>query len=279
MTTLLGPAEILVLTGMDAGKFAQTQFTSDVDGLAPGHWQWSSWLDPQGRVRCFFMLLRTADHRYLAWLPLGDATAMRDALARFVLRAKVGLDVRSDWALRRLSVASGLSGHTVLEQDGGFAFAQPGTTARIAWVGAVASTDMRIDQGALEQWRRADIAAGLPLIAPELSAEFVAQALDLERIDAIRFDKGCYPGQEIVARLHFRGGNKRHLRRLSIEAVQVPAGTTVLDPERKTVGRILYGASSSASTCEALAVLLDSVDPGPLRTAEGAAIHVHSSFG
>ena len=278
MNAFLGPAEILALSGTDAASFAQTQFTSDVTGLASRHWQWSSWLDPQGRVRCFFVLLRSDDDRFIAWLPLGGATAMRDALARFVMRAKVDLEVLTDWALRQLSVAPGLNGHTIVAQDGGFAFAQPGTTPRIAWIGAAGPTDPPADREALDEWRRADINAGLPLIAPELSGEFVAQALDLERLDAIRFDKGCYPGQEIVARLHFRGGNKRHLRRVSIEAAEVPVGTPVLDLGQKTVGRILYSAPSSGDACEALAVLQDSVDPGPLRSANGAAIRVHSSF-
>ena len=279
MPIALCPADLLALDGTDAAAFAHNQFTSDVKSLAPGTWQWSAWLDPQGRVRCFFALMRSGPQHFIAWLPLGGAAPMGDALARFVLRAAVKLDVLSDWTLHSLGAEARAApmGGELLARDGGFAFALPGTAPRCAWIGpaAMASTD----RAALARWRLDDIAAGLPLLAPELAGEFVAQALDLERMDAIRFDKGCYPGQEIAARLHFRGGNKRHLWRLTLSGAAPPIGTAISAGERAPSGRILYAESRPGGGSMALAVLADGHQSMPLATSGGQLIEARAQAG
>jgi len=244
----LSPAQVLLLEGADAAGFANAQFTTDVTQLEPGHWQWNAWLDAQGRVLHFFALLRPRADALLAWLPLGEADAMRAALSRFVFRAKVTLDAPSGWVVHALDMhdlprppASG----TIVEASGGYAFEQPG--ARIVCIAPAQPEDF--DDAALDRWRRADIAAGLPLLDARLRGEFVPQALDLERVDAISFRKGCYPGQEIAARLHFRGGNKRVLRAFDItasDALPPPApGTPILATDGTTAGHVLYGAAGA----------------------------------
>ena len=89
MPILLADPQIVELAGADAIAFAQAQFSSDLATLGNGQWQWSAWLSAQGRVRAFFHLLRLSDDRLLLWLRGGSALALRDALARFVFRAKV----------------------------------------------------------------------------------------------------------------------------------------------------------------------------------------------
>ena len=257
MPISLCPAEGLILEGADATAFAHAQFTSDVKSLVRGAWQWSAWLDAQGRVRFFFALIHAEPSRLLAWLPLGGAQAMRDALARFVMRAGVKIEICADWRLHALDqddLAMAISDpQQIVPHAGGFAFALPGTNGRIAWL---APNDGSADTPeALNRWRQADIAAGLPLLAPSLAGAFVAQALDLERFAAIRFDKGCYPGQEIAARLHFRGGNKRHLQRLRVDGVAPLTGALILDDSGATVGQILYSARLSDDKSAALGVL------------------------
>ncbi len=85
------PAETLLLEGPDAGAFAHAQFSSKVDGLAVGRWQFSAWLDAKGRVRALFHLARLEPQRYLLLLRGGDAAAMVEALQRFVFRSRVRL--------------------------------------------------------------------------------------------------------------------------------------------------------------------------------------------
>jgi folate-binding protein YgfZ len=267
----LGAAEILVIEGADAIAFAQAQFTSGVAELAQGAWQWSAWLDAQGRARHFFALLRIDATRLLAWQPLGDAAGMRAALARFVFRSKVALDAPSGWALhalRSLDLPASANAREFSVHRDGYALAMPGTTDRIAWLAPSGAAAVAAD--ALAEWRVQDIAARLPLLASASSGEFVPQALELERHDAIRFDKGCYPGQEVAARLHFRGGNKRRLLRLSIAgAPPAPAAQIIADGSH-VAGQVLYAAPVSTQTSEALAVVADTyAEAANLTTSSG----------
>ncbi len=260
MIVPLCAAELLILEGADATAFAQAQFCNDVRSLTVGAWQWNAWLDPQGRVRCFFALLRVEPHHLVAWLPLGGAVPMREALARYVMRAALKIDVAA-WALHALDPAAlpiTITPEQVIVHEGGYLLAQPAGDNRRAWIAPFASG--LFDAEALNQWRLADVDAGLPLLALELDGEFVAQALDLERLAAIRFDKGCYPGQEIAARLHFRGGNKRHLRHVRVHGEKPMPGAAIYDAERAPVGRILYGATHANQESNALAVLAGAVD-------------------
>lgn len=268
-------AELVEIAGPDALTFAHAQFASDVRALESSSWQWSAWLTAQGRVQTVFALFRIEPDRLSMWLPLGAAAAVRDALARFVFRAKVSLTVRDGWTLCRLGDHPATSATPARRFDahlGGIAFAQPGTTPRRAWLGPAPSASM--DVAALDAWRRQDIAAGLPWISAATRDEFVPQALDLERLDAIRYDKGCYPGQEIAARLHFRGGNKRRLRRLLVSGDAAPQSGLAIERADGTVGTVLYSARSGAGLHDALAVLIDDVSDATLTSAAGHSIEV-----
>ncbi len=261
MATPLLHADMISLSGKDAAAFAHAQFTTDVQSLPVLAWQWSAWLDPQGRTQAVFVLLRTETDRFLAWLPLGGAADLRDRLARFVMRSAVRIEAIDGWLLHRLDDSDGIAPpeHAVQPCNGGLALAQPGAEARIAWLAPAARP--AIDADALARWRRADVAAQLPLLPPALAGEYVPQALDLERLGAIRFDKGCYPGQEIAARLHFRGGNKRRLRRLRIEGERVAPATPLLSGDGREAGHVLYAAAGSDGiSSDAIAVLPDGAD-------------------
>ena len=270
----LGSAEIIEIAGPDAVAFAHAQFTSDVAGLAVGTWQYSAWLSAQGRARVVFVLLRTDADCLLAWLPLGGAAGIRDALARFVLRAKVKVEAGDGWALARADWAAlELQPREVRVLGEGYAFVQPGPDERTAWLGRASAQSAQ--NAALEAWRLADVAARLPWLDPALQDEFVPQALDLPRIDAIRFDKGCYPGQEIAARLHFRGGAKRSLYRVRLTGdAPVTAGLRI-ENGKGEAGVVLYGATSHAGEHEALCVLPDAMAKlQPLVSAQGHSAEV-----
>jgi folate-binding protein YgfZ len=279
MSIPLQPAAIVELQGKDAHAFAHAQFTSNVAALDTGGWQWSAWLDAQGRVRAFFLLARPEPQRLLAWMPLGDAAALREALSRFVFRAAVRLDVVQGWGLHRLDPGEGVPPRSILVEREGFRFTLPGREPRTASLAP--APEATSDAAALQAWRLDDVLAGLPLLSPGLEGEFVPQALDLERLDAIRFDKGCYPGQEIAARLHFRGGNKRHLRLLRLGSADIDPAGPLSDAGGRRVGRILYGAADrEAGDHVVLAVVDESAGGDALVTMTGAAARAvtHSTF-
>ena len=92
---------VLEMEGRDAVKFAQAQFTTDVAALADGHWHWSGWLTPKGRIIALFALLKSSDERLWLVLPDADPADLAAQLQRFVFRSKVALrpldDVRASW--------------------------------------------------------------------------------------------------------------------------------------------------------------------------------------
>lgn len=253
MPQLLAQAQILELSGPDARALAQAQFSNDVNALADGQWQWSAWLDPSGRVRNFFALYRAGNERLLIWLPRGDAAVMATKLSMFVFRSKLRIQPLAGYSLLALptdtsAATENLAGAWILDLPGG-------TPRRAAIVNT--PVEAQIDADRLEAWICADIAAQLPWITSETAEEFTPQALGLDRLGAISFDKGCYPGQEIVARLHYRGGNKRGCRRVRTASGEAPgAGERIeIDGTPAAKGRILYAARNQTGVYEALAVL------------------------
>lgn len=187
----------LVLEGADARRFAQAQFAGDVNTLAPGHWQWNAWLDAQGRVRALMQLADPGDGCLLALLRGGDAEQIRIALARFQLHAQVRVAAQAFDGCAEGAMAAGCIAMDAEEMVFGYG----DRSLRLLPPGA------GIDPDASNRWRLADIRAGWPTL-PAGEAAFLPPALGLERLAAVAFDKGCYPGQEIAARLHFRGGHK-----------------------------------------------------------------------
>lgn len=265
----LAEAQILELSGTDACAFAHSQFTSDVIQLNNGEWQWSAWLDAVGRVRSLFALLRADDDHLLAWLPRGQAASMAVALLPFVFRSKVRIQPAEDYGLFEMEESGNLTAPNSADE---WTIDLPGghsrRTARLKRDPA-----LLVDVARHEAWAREDIAAGLPWISAENSGEFTPHALGLDRLDAISLKKGCYPGQEIVARLHYRGGNKRECVRLQIDTEDVPMpGTEIrIETTPPGTGRILYAIRSEPGCCEALSVL-------PLNRTEGIPLSLLSGI-
>ncbi|UJJ58128.1 YgfZ/GcvT domain-containing protein [Rhodanobacter denitrificans] len=235
-------AETLLIEGPDARAFAHAQFSSPVSSLAIGQWQFSAWLDPQGRVRALFQLARLADERYLLLLRGGDAAAMADALHRFVFRSKLSVTA---WPPRRLATGAVLPLHAVADDGENVSLGCGTHSLRLIATGA-----------GDDAWRLPQLRAGWPWLPACLLGELLPPALSLQRLHAVAIDKGCYPGQEIVARLHFRGGHKRHLHRVTLSQAAV-AGDT-LRRDGREAGCVLDVVGTDDGI-EALVVLSDDI--------------------
>ena len=207
-------AEMLEISGDDATTFLHAQLSSDVRMLEAGRWQWSAWLDAQGRVRALLQLARVDDTTYLALLRGGAAADMAAALGRYVLRARVAL--RPHDAILRAAAALPLHACAGAALGNPIAFGMGTHAWSIGASGAV------VAGGADAAWR-CEIDAGWPWLPDTALNALMPPALGLEHLGAVSFDKGCYPGQEIAARLHYRGGNKRHLVTLAGAADRITA--------------------------------------------------------
>ncbi len=208
---------VLSVQGADAAAFLQAQTMNDVLALAPGSWHWNGWLTPKGRVVALFALLRVAPERFLLVLPDHPAEPLRLALQRFVFRSKVVLAlpelVAAAGPAQPAAAAAGIAG----DEDAGLAIDAGGDgIARTLWLLPAGHTTVAAaDPGVDAAWRAADIAHGLPRLGPAQQEAWTPQQLSLDRLQAYSLRKGCYPGQEIVARTHYLGQAKRSLVRLS----------------------------------------------------------------
>lgn len=276
MPIALPTSQLLELSGPDALHFAHAQFANDVLALQPGHWQWNAWLSAQGRVRWFFALLRDTQERLVLVLRGGEAESMRAELARFVFRAKVSLracDELQAYGCDEAATFAALGAcperDVLAVRDGSMALRLP-FGARWLLVAAQAPAALVRDDTATAQWLLDDIHAGLPLLPRELQDQFLPQWLGLERFAAISVSKGCYPGQEVMARLHFKGGNKRWLYRITFGCERLPEPGTRLTTERADGAIVVTAAFAQTHRAEALAVLSDGAASGRLTDGAGA---------
>ena len=236
------PAETLLIEGADAKAFAHAQFSSKVDTLAVGQWQFSAWLDPQGRVRFFFHLARIADDTLLLLLRGGDASAMADALRRFLFRSKLTLTALPQ---RALSIGAALPMHAISHDAEELSLGCDTHSLRITSTGH-----------GDDAWRAPQLQAGWPWLPAQALDDMLPAALSLQRLQAVAVDKGCYPGQEIIARLHFRGGHKRHLHHVTLSH-PVNAGDVVRGGDRD-VARVL-DVIATDDRSDALVVMTDEI--------------------
>ena len=241
---------VLTARGPDAAAFLQAQTMNDVRRLAPGQWQWNGWLTPKGRLVALFALLRTDDDAFALVLPDHPAAPLRDALARFVFRSKVVLAADDAWRAAAGPAVDGCSGATAVAVDGGWALDFGGDAgARTLWLRPAGAGVDAATAGADHAWRAFDIAHGLPRLGPDQVAAWTPQMLSLDRLAAFSLKKGCYPGQEIVARTHYLGQARRELVRL--RGTDLADGDAVSAGDRE-VGRFVC---TTADGAEGLAVV------------------------
>lgn len=235
-------AETLSIHGPDAIAFAHAQLASDVRRLEPGKWQWSAWLNPQGRVRALLQLICIDEQRLLLLLRGGSAADMAANLRPYMLRSHVTITANEP---RRLVDAGPCAAHAWHDDDEGLVLGMDQYALHVT-----------ATHGGAQAWRLAAVEAGHPWLPDVLLDELLAPALSLQRLGAVSLDKGCYPGQEIVARMHYRGSGKQHLWQVESDAPLVPG--MPLKHADETLGHILDAARDAAGNHRALAILRDS---------------------
>jgi len=271
----------LRFTGPDALSFLQGQVSNDTRRLDESQSLLAAYSSPQGRVLALMHLLPHSSG-IIAILPRELLLPTAETLRKFVLRAKVKIEDAAELLvvaglhgaerLASAGIAVPQSNTGYLEKDGIGVAAVSRDPSRFWVIGGaekLAELGLIRDVSQASQfehdWRLADIRAGLPQIYLATREAFVAQMLNLDRLDGISFTKGCYTGQEIIARTQHLGRIKRRLYRLQLPNGEWRIGEALRLSDGRT-GRLVEVARSGADF-EALAVLTvqasgESPDPG-----------------
>ena len=259
---------VIEVSGDDAEGFLNGQLSHDVISRLPLRAPLAAWLDARGRVQAVLRAIRTGDH----WLLLtreADIDALIRRLKMFVLRADVRLrDVSSEWfaAAALGDVDPWLASRSVrLSRQTGAAATANGALlvrvgTRLVYLVSAGAAKRKLlhDMPAVaeESVASEEIHLGLVNLVPELTGRYTAHMLNLDRLGALAFDKGCYPGQEVVARTHNLGSVRRRVFRFSGELAREPAvGTALLDSGGNQVGEVVRAASAGKSRVDLLAVV------------------------
>jgi tRNA-modifying protein YgfZ len=212
MHASLADLGVMRIAGADAVSFLQGQLSNDVAQVTTHRGVLAGYHNPQGRAIALLRLIQTGAGDLLAVLPRELIPDVIGRLRKFVLRAKVTLhDESLAWQV------SGVRGPTD-EIDASRSILIPLDTSPARWLllsasgSAVGSTPSR------DEWTALDISEGIPQVYKETTEAFVAQMLNLDVLNGIAFDKGCYTGQEVIARAHYRGRVKRRMQRFRSNA-------------------------------------------------------------
>ncbi len=230
------------IDGADAAGFLHGQFTTDVAGLASGQADLSAWCDPKGRVIATFILARLGETFWLL-LPgiLKEAFVRR--LKMYVLRADVHI------------VDTGAE------------------TEKIPQLPHLPGMDSYAGETAF-------IRQGIPLLYPETSGRFLPQELNLDTLGALSYTKGCFPGQEIVARLRYRGKVKRRLCHATTDnrSLLQPGVALVPTGEERNIGAVVNSTTTDKGQELLIVLELSFIESGKVSAMDipGCLLHVYN---
>ena len=243
---------VIRLAGPDALPFLQGQVTADLRSPEPHVSTLAAWCTPQGRVIALMRVAPDADG-LLAVLPRELCGSVAERLARFVMRAKVKVTDAS--AQLAVGGVCGTAAGSVEAAEGVCTLRLPaGRECLVGTPERIAAVTAGLRRGAPGAWESACIAQGEPEVFAGTSEVWVPQMLNLDLLGAIGFRKGCYPGQEIVARTQNLGRIKRRLFRYHVAGATLPGPGEALHLGAARVGEVVRSAST-AGAAELLAVV------------------------
>lgn len=283
---------LIAVSGPDALSFLQGQLTNDIRELSPTHSQLSSHCSPKGRMIASFRLL-LRDGTILLQLPRERVASLLQRLRLFVLRAQVSVQDASD-TLVQIGLAG--SGAPSLLQSLGLP--APDTDGAVAAAGEISvlrlpapvprfellgpsdaiqaiwpSLTESASPGSADTWALHDIRAGIPSVFDATADAFVPQMVNLQLIDGVSFHKGCYTGQEIVARMQYLGKLKRRMYIAEVDAAAPPRpGDLLTSPgssSEQAPGRVVDARPMGDGRYALLAVVeIASAEGGEVRLGE-----------
>ena len=281
---------LIAAQGEEARDFLQNQFSNDMRLVSDSASQISAYCTPKGRMMAAFRIFQRGETFYLR-LPREILEPTLKRLRMYILRSKVTLEDASDAlvsmgfagpaAQQRLGeILEKLPGdpNAVVENNGLIVIRLPDPTPRFEIFGEsdpVIGLWRRLARQATpvgaDCWSWLDIQAGIPEVLPETVEAFVPQMVNLGALDGISYKKGCYPGQEVVARMHYLGKLKRRMYRAHVSTDTVPSpGDNLYSPAEtdQSVGKVVEAQPNPNGGVDLLAVIqIATADAGDVRLA------------
>ncbi len=253
---------LILVSGEDAADFLQNQLSNDIDFIDESRYQLSSYSTPKGRMLGIFRVIQVSNG-YLLLTTRAMVLPLLEALYKYIVQGRVTLADASDY-FARIGVHTdkpAFIGHSlmppapgsVLQNDSviSLQLEPQGSQHRflLMFLSAVEAIETwnqftaQLQIASFASWHLAEIKAGMPAIYPQTAGQFVLQMANLGALDGVSFKKGCYPGQEIVARMQYLGKLKRRmfLARLETGCLPLPGdeivaqGKTEIDGSGKVV--------------------------------------------
>mgnify|MGYP001557968572 CR=1 FL=1 len=273
-------------SGEDAQMFLHNQLSCDVAALTNGRSTYGAYCTPKGRMLASFLLWRS-EQGFFMQLPSSLREPIQKQLSKFILRSKVkAADASGDWtvigvagkdatALAQRAVGQAPQNvHDVTNTPDAMVIRLPGdryeiVAARDKAPRILESLATGAEKSDPEHWDWLDIRAGIPTILPETQEQFVPQMVNLDLIGGVSLTKGCYPGQEIVARMHYRGTLKQRMVLANISGTDRPQPADKLyspDFGEQACGTIVNAVRSPEGGYDVLAVIqITSAEKGDVR--------------
>lgn len=226
----------LTVAGRDARAFLQAQLTADLASVEDAVWQPAAWCDPKGRVLAVMLV---SQHGETVRIALPDA--LIDTVHARLNMFRIGRDVTISGGAGIVPATDGLP----LAWNPGRRLSVTDSAARVDW----------------RAWLHGDVLSGMPWILPDTAGQFLPQMVGLERLDGLSYRKGCYPGQEVVARVHYRGRLTRRLARFAVEGAPPAAGDS-LELDGGT-GTVLYAVSDGPGAERSIGLMVVPADARP----------------
>ena len=282
----LSHLKFMTAHGPDAVSFLNGQLTNDIEKVSNSVSQLSGYCTPKGRLLCIFRIHRN-DERLVLQANKNVLPNTVERLQRFVLRAK--LELKFEDSISSFGIVGRESSKVLAAVAGGLpedregCLAVPGltlvchstaSTPRYQVVGPPSALidlwrqlSTNIPNTGSWAWTSLDIEQGLPAILTQTSEQFVPQNVNMDLINAVSFHKGCYPGQEIVARMHYLGKLKTRMIRAEVDggASPKPGDKLYTSASEQSIGMLVDSAPANHGYHILTTVRLDQLDSGDLR--------------
>jgi folate-binding protein YgfZ len=273
--TVLGGDALIQVKGIDAAKFLQGQVTCDMDEVSDSQMHYGAHCTHKGRMIASFMASKTDSDTYLLKAPADNIKNLLNSLQKYIVFSKAEVSIAEDWTAIALSGADSESvvsqffgglptgvNHKVVK-DNIHCHQLAGGKRYEIWLAQSQAQDFwqhckTLASASSLNWQLENIRAGIAQVIADTSETFIPQAINLHEVGGVSFTKGCYTGQEIVARMKYLGKQKRHMALFSANGSALAAGSNVfIQSSDKNVGEVVNCVATSAKTCEGLVVIAD----------------------